>query len=176
MALKTILLQLVWCWASKMPRLTGLDRNKPEIWTRRSLKRTIELGFKKSFAHIFQFPVPHARFPLLLPVPRFGRNLLIGRRDGSENVASKMNLRSFGPHRDYSNSLTLSNVGKPSRSWISKNCIQVWREWNFVVARLRPPKKYNQAISCGSRAKTAKKCTKKWDARVYLLFCLLDLL
>ena len=24
MALKTILLQLVWCWASKMPRLTGL--------------------------------------------------------------------------------------------------------------------------------------------------------
>ena len=25
MALKTILLQLVWCWASKMPRLTGLS-------------------------------------------------------------------------------------------------------------------------------------------------------
>ena len=99
-----------------MPRLTGLDSNKPEIWTRRSLKRAIELGFKKRFAHKFQFPVPHARFPLLLPVPRFSRNLSIGRRDGSENVASKMNLRSFGPHRDYSNSLTSSKVGKPSRS------------------------------------------------------------
>ena len=99
-----------------MPRLTGLDRNKPAIWTRRSLKRAIELGFKKSFAHIFQFPVPHVRFPLRLPVPHFSRNLSIGRRDGSENVASKMNLRSFGPHRDYSNSLTSSNVGKPSRS------------------------------------------------------------
>ena len=162
MMLKTILLQLVWCWASKMPRLTGLDRSKPEKWTRRSLKRAIELGFKKSFAHIFQFPVPHARFPLLLSVPRFSRNLSIGRRDGSENVASKMNLRSFGPHRDYSNSLTSSNVGKPSRSWISKNCIQVWREnkissWLVYVL----PEKYNQAISRGSRAKTAKKCTKE---------------
>ena len=39
-----------------------------------------------------------------------------GRRDGSENVASKLNLRSFGLHGDYSNSLTLSNVGEPSRS------------------------------------------------------------
>ena len=28
----------------------------------------------------------------------------------------KMNLRSFGPFRDYSNSLTLSNVSEPSRS------------------------------------------------------------
>ena len=161
MMLKTILLQLVWCWASKMSRLTGLDSNKPEIWTRRSLKRAIELGFKKSFAHIFQFPVPHARFPLLLSVPRFSRNLSIGRRDGSENVASKMNLRSFGPHRDYSISLTSSNVGKPSRSWISKNCIQVWRE-NKISSSLAYvlPEKYNQAISRGSRAKTAKKCTK----------------
>ena len=49
----------------------------------------------------------------------------IGRRDGSENVASKMNLRPFGPWRDYSNSSTLSNVGEPSRRWISMNYIQV---------------------------------------------------
>ena len=47
-----------------MPRLTGLDRNKPEIQKKRYLKRAIQLGFKKSCAHIFQFPVPHARFPL----------------------------------------------------------------------------------------------------------------
>ena len=38
------------------------------------------------------------------------------RRDGSDNVASKLNLRSFGLHRNYSNSLTWSNVGEPSRS------------------------------------------------------------
>ena len=38
------------------------------------------------------------------------RDLTIGRRDGSENVASKMNLRSFGLYRDFSNSLTLWNV------------------------------------------------------------------
>ena len=38
------------------------------------------------------------------------RDLTIGRRDGSENIASKMNFRSFGLYRDYSNSLTLSNA------------------------------------------------------------------
>ena len=39
------------------------------------------------------------------------RDFTIGRLDGSENVASKMNLRSFGLYRDYSNSLTLAKVG-----------------------------------------------------------------
>ena len=34
--------------------------------------------------------------------------------DGSENVAEKVNLRSFNLHRDYSKSLTSSNVGEPS--------------------------------------------------------------
>ena len=34
-----------------------------------------------------------------------------GRR---ENVAEKVNSRSFNLHRDYSKSLTLSNVGEPS--------------------------------------------------------------
>ena len=56
------------------------------------------------------------------------RDLTIGRRHGSENVASKMNMRSFRLYRDYSNSLTLSNVGEPSRSWISKTHIQVEKE------------------------------------------------
>ena len=32
MALKTILLQLVWCWASKMPRLTGLHGIESRCW------------------------------------------------------------------------------------------------------------------------------------------------
>ena len=34
--------------------------------------------------------------------------------DGSENVAEKVKFRSFNHHRDYSKSLTLSNVGEPS--------------------------------------------------------------
>ena len=34
--------------------------------------------------------------------------------DGSENVDEKVNLRSFNLHRDYSKSLTLSNVGGSS--------------------------------------------------------------
>ena len=34
--------------------------------------------------------------------------------DGSENVAEKVNSRSFNLHRDYSKSLTFPNVGEPS--------------------------------------------------------------
>ena len=34
--------------------------------------------------------------------------------DGRENVAEKVNSRSFNLHRDYLKSLTLSNVGEPS--------------------------------------------------------------
>ena len=33
--------------------------------------------------------------------------------DGRENDAEKVNSRFFNLHRDYSKSLTLSNVGKP---------------------------------------------------------------
>ena len=36
--------------------------------------------------------------------------------DGRENVAEKVKLGSFNLHRDYSRSLTLSNVGEPSKS------------------------------------------------------------
>ena len=34
--------------------------------------------------------------------------------DGRKNFAEKVNPRSFNLHRDYSKSLTLSNVGEPS--------------------------------------------------------------
>ena len=44
------------------------------------------------------------------------RDFTIRGRDASEDVASQMNLRSFGLFRDYSNSRTLSKVGEPSRS------------------------------------------------------------
>ena len=36
--------------------------------------------------------------------------------DGSENVAEKVNSRSFNLHHDSSKSLTLSNVDEPSKS------------------------------------------------------------
>ena len=36
--------------------------------------------------------------------------------DGRKNVAEKVNLHSFNLHRNYSKSLTLSNVGEPSKS------------------------------------------------------------
>ena len=59
--------------------------------------------------------------------------------DGEENVAEKVNSRSFNLHSDYSKSLTLSNVGEPSWSWIPKNHIQVQKErGNFVVACVLP--------------------------------------
>ena len=61
-------------------------------------------------------------------------------RDGNENVGLKVNLRSFCLYRNYSYPLTLSNVGKPSWSWIPKDHIQVQKEkQNFVVACLRTP-------------------------------------
>ena len=36
--------------------------------------------------------------------------------DGREDVAEKVNSRSFNLHRSYSKSLTLSNVGESSKS------------------------------------------------------------
>ena len=59
--------------------------------------------------------------------------------DGRENVAEKVNSRSFNLHRNYSKSLTLSNVGEPSKSGIPKNHIQVQKErGNFVLACVLP--------------------------------------
>ena len=41
-------------------------------------------------------------------------DLKIRGRQREENVAEKVNSRSFNLHSDYSKSLTLSNVGEPS--------------------------------------------------------------
>ena len=51
--------------------------------------------------------------PLLKMRPHYSRDFKIQRRDGNENVAQKVNLRSFSLHRNYSYPLTLSNVGEP---------------------------------------------------------------
>ena len=56
------------------------------------------------------------------------RDLKIKRRDSNENVAEKVNLRSFSLYRDYSYPLTLSNVGEPAWSWIPRDHIQVQKQ------------------------------------------------
>ena len=59
--------------------------------------------------------------------------------DGSENVAKKMNLRSFKLNRVYLDPLNMSNVGDFSWSWILKDFIQVQKgEGKFVVVCRRP--------------------------------------
>ena len=53
------------------------------------------------------------------------------------------------------------------------------KRMNFVIACLRPSQNMKLHIFTGSRAVvqlTAKKCTKKCDARAKLLFCLVKLL
>ena len=87
-----------------------------------------------------------------------------------------MNLRSFSFYSDYSYPLTLSNVGEPSWSWIVT--ISKLRKRNKISSLLVYVfhKTQNLTFSRRSRAKTGKKCTKKRDARVKLLFCLLNLL
>ena len=59
---------------------------------------------------------------------------------GSENVATKTNLRSFKLNRVYLNLLNTSNAGYFSWNWILKNFIQVKKEeGKFVVVCPRPP-------------------------------------
>ena len=59
--------------------------------------------------------------------------------DGSENVAKKMNLRSFKLYRVYLDSLNLSNGGDVSWSWILMDFIQVHKEkGKFLVLCSRP--------------------------------------
>ena len=60
--------------------------------------------------------------------------------DGSENVAKKMNLRSFKLNRVYLDPLNMSNVGDFSWSLILKDFIQVQKEkGKFVIVCPRPP-------------------------------------
>ena len=87
-----------------------------------------------------------------------------------------MNSRSFNLHRDYSHSLTLSNVYQPSWSRISKNNIYVQKEKeNFGPLVYVIRKTYREGISrrtC-SNAVTAKKCTKKRNVRAEVVVLLI---
>ena len=56
-----------------------------------------------------------------------------------ENVAQKLNSRSFNRYRDYSNSFTLSNASELFLSQFPKKLFQVQKEKeNLAVAWLRP--------------------------------------
>ena len=92
--------------------------------------------------------------------------------NGSENVDEKVNSRSFNLLGDYSKTLTLSKVNPP-KSWIPKKKERKREEISSLV--YFRSKKWKQAFSRRSRAVTAKKCTKKRDARAKL-FWLLNLL
>ena len=60
--------------------------------------------------------------------------------DGSENVAKKMNLRSFKLNHVYLDPLNMSNASDFSWSWILKDFIQFEKEeGKFVVVCPRPP-------------------------------------
>ena len=73
-----------------------------------------------------------------------------------------MNLRSFSLHRNYSYPLTLSNLGKPSWSWILWDHIQVQKEkLNFVVACLRSPLNAKLGIFTSKSRKNGKRNVQK---------------
>ena len=87
----------------------------------------------------------------------------ISNGDGNENVTFTMNSRFFKFCGVYSNSLKMSHVGEFPRSWVLRDHTHL----SSLVYLLR-------VVSRRSRATTAKKCTKKRDARAKLLFCLIN--
>ena len=94
------------------------------------------------------------------------KDFKIQRRDGNENIAEKVKLRSSSLYRNYSSPLPLSNVGEPS--------------WSYPSAYLYPSAEretkfgYFHVVVVQKRGK--KRRTKRRDARAKLLFCLLNLL
>ena len=88
---------------------------------------------------------------------------------GHENVAWKVNFRSFNLYRDYINSLTLSKASELFLSRIPNNYIQVQKGRLFTFSIQREIR--HLPFSRRSRAVSAKKCTKKRNAGAELLFC-----
>ena len=73
-----------------------------------------------------------------------------------------MNLRSFSLNSNYSYSLTLSNVGKPSWSLISRDYSQAQKEkQNFIVACLRSPYNTKLGIFTSQSCKNRKEMYNK---------------
>ena len=95
-------------------------------------------------------------------------------RDCGENVTLKVNWRSFGVHRDYSNSVTLSNVGDFSWSWILE-IIQVQKDWKdkekfvlFTSPTKREIRKFRVVVVQWQQRNVQTKCV----AHAELFLCL----
>ena len=94
--------------------------------------------------------------------------------DGGENVTLKVNWGSFGVHRDYSNSLTFSNVGDFSWRWILE-IIQVLKDWKdkekfvlFTSPTKRAIRKFRVVVVQWQQRNVQTKCV----ARAELFLCL----
>ena len=74
--------------------------------------------------------------------------------DGSQNITRKMNLRRFKLYRAYLEPLNSSNLGAFFRRMSTSSTKRRTGRFHVVVMQY-----------------TSKKCTKKRDARVDLLFC-----
>ena len=98
--------------------------------------------------------------------------------DCSENVAKKVNLRSFKLNRVYLDPLNMSNAGDLSWSWILKDFIQVQKEEGKIRRGMSTSstKRQIRSFHVVVVQRTSKKCTKKYDARAELLFWSLNLL
>ena len=100
------------------------------------------------FVEVDEASIDMSGFPERTVCSSVIRNFAIGRRDGSENVASKTNLRSISFYlRSLSRFLQLtylSNVGERWRSWVFKKHIQVLKD-NKISSSLVyvPNKKWN---------------------------------
>ena len=92
--------------------------------------------------------------------------------DGSENVAKKMNLRSFKLNRVYLDPLNMSNAGAFSWKRILKDFIQVQKKEGKFCRRTSTSSKKRQIrrFHVVVVQWTSKKCTKKRDASAELLF------
>ena len=95
-------------------------------------------------------------------------------RDCGENVTLKVNWRSFGVHRDYSNSVTFSNVGDFPWSWILE-IIQVQNDWKdkekfvlFTSPTKREIRKFRVVVVQWQQRNVQTKCV----ARAELILCL----
>ena len=98
--------------------------------------------------------------------------------DGYENVTWKVNSRCFKVYRTYSISFSSSNVGKLFWNWVLEGLNQSSgkEKESLCLVSTSAKKRENWEVWRYSRAVTAKKCTKKRDARAKLFFANLNLL
>ena len=95
--------------------------------------------------------------------------------DASENVTIKTNSRFFFSFCVYSTLLKISNAGQCPRVGFLGTVLKFRkRKKNSQSLVYILHKTGNQAFSRRSRVVTARKCTKKHDARGKLLFCLIN--